>query len=193
MQCLRGGGINQCWLYQNAVVDSIDKTFWKYFIKTPWFDIEFIPKYNNGFQQLLDNKIYEVRGILKTFYSRRHRIFLISEKQILENVKFSLFEEERDIIIFNKDLDNFLNSKEAIDCIGKTLYFLKNIKRENRLLIILTNKNSFTGKDPGIWKIWSILRQNNYEENEDFIFGWRLLTNEECNIKIDFEYLIKNL
>ncbi len=144
-------------------------------------------KFSDSFKHALNDKIYEIRGLLKLFYTRPHRIFLISEEETEKLVREIFFVEGRDLIIYSKEIENFAQSQEGAQAVGTMLYYMEQLARKDRLAVLLTHRNS------EIWSLWHILRSKDYEENEDFIFGWRLLTEEEGNKKIDIKYLIRNL
>ena len=109
-------------------------------------------KFSDSFKHALNDKIYEIRGLLKLFYTRPHRIFLISEEETEKLVREIFFVEGRDLIIYSKEIENFAQSQEGAQAVGTMLYYMEQLARKDRLAVLLTHRNS------EIWSLWHILR-----------------------------------
>ena len=172
--------------------EPLSRDFWRYFVKTPWCNADFMERWMYSVQCTMEQKIFEVRSLMSLFYSRYHHIFVVSDERMLECIRQLLFKEDRDVIIFSKDIELYnMRNDMAFRASGtgvadfiKLMQYLNGIERDKRIAAVFTNN---------YLELYLLLKHHGQEEYRDVLRGQRLLTEFEGGPKVEFRTLVRDL
>ena len=155
---------------QTDMRDNFNQLWFKYFVKTPYFNEEVLKHFDEGIRLLnITSRIFSAQ--LTAIVSGKQRAFFVHDANV-NGIKKVFYVKDDEEIILAKDensLNELLNSMRQAN--GTKVYFIG------------VGNYDF---------VRNILKEENFVENKDFLEG-RLFLSEVHGIPLDTHFLVKAL
>lgn len=147
--------------------DAYNRLWLKYFVQTPWFNLDALANLNEAFLKANDEHTLRIQQVMRLCVNCRRAFFIEPHNVDVTKILFNIRDDEQ-IIEFRVD-DNSMNE----------LLTAMHEQRGQTIFFICVNKYPPIGRH---------LLQNGFVEFQDFVSGMEFMTQPQCAVSFPLGY-----